>query len=126
MKPILTFALFGVVARAVSQTPLVVDSVASEISFNPPVPMNLSAIASEESFTALSHPRFPNHGVRIKKSTFCDPTVSSVYTDSCFFFSILIAISVYTGYLDVDQGAKHLFFYFFESRRDPAQGRSSI
>ncbi|KZT13130.1 alpha/beta-hydrolase [Laetiporus sulphureus 93-53] len=28
---------------------------------------------------------------------------------------------VYTGYLDVDSGAKHLFFYFFESRRDPAK-----
>ena len=27
--------------------------------------------------------------------------------------------SVYTGYLDVDAGAKHLFFYFFESRDDP-------
>jgi len=30
--------------------------------------------------------------------------------------------SVYTGYLDVDQGAKHLFFYFFESRRNPETG----
>lgn len=30
--------------------------------------------------------------------------------------------SVYTGYLDVDGGAKHLFFYFFESRRDPETG----
>ncbi|KAN0097812.1 Merops: S10.UPW [Tylopilus felleus] len=66
--------------------------------------MSLAAITSEQSFTTLSHPRFPNHSVRIKKSTFCDPTVS-----------------VYTGYLDVDQGAKHLFFYFFESRRNPAQ-----
>ena len=26
---------------------------------------------------------------------------------------------MYTGYLDVDYGAKHMFFYFFESRRDP-------
>lgn len=34
--------------------------------------------------------------------------------------------SVYTGYLDVDQGAKHMFFYFFESRRDPAKGISLI
>ena len=29
---------------------------------------------------------------------------------------------MYTGYLDVDDGAKHMFFYFFESRRDPATG----
>ena len=26
---------------------------------------------------------------------------------------------MYTGYLDVDYGAKHLFFYFFESRSNP-------
>ncbi|KAL1663142.1 Alpha/Beta hydrolase protein [Schizophyllum commune] len=62
----------------------------------------LSSLASDE-FTALTHPRFPNHGVRVQKTSFCDPTVN-----------------VYTGYLDVDQGAKHLFFTFFESRRDPA------
>ena len=34
--------------------------------------------------------------------------------------------SVYTGYLDVDYGAKHMFFYFFESRRDPANGSHHI
>ncbi|KAG6916576.1 hypothetical protein DXG01_006347 [Tephrocybe rancida] len=66
-------------------------------------PLHLSSVGSDE-FTALSHPNFPNHQVRVKKSYFCDPTVN-----------------VFTGYLDVDAGAKHLFFYFFESRRDPAK-----
>lgn len=55
-----------------------------------------------DQYSVLSHPRFPGHSVRVKKSEFCDPTVN-----------------VYTGYLDVSAGAKHLFFYFFESRRDP-------
>lgn len=55
-----------------------------------------------DKFTVVSHPRYPGHRVRIKKTDFCDPTVN-----------------VYTGYLDVDQGAKHMFFYFFESRRNP-------
>ncbi|KAI0751275.1 peptidase S10 serine carboxypeptidase [Daedaleopsis nitida] len=64
---------------------------------------SLASVASQDEFLALSHPRFPVHQVRIKKSEFCDPTVNA-----------------YTGYLDVDDGAKHLFFYFFESRRDPA------
>ncbi|KAF8075840.1 peptidase S10 serine carboxypeptidase [Lyophyllum atratum] len=63
---------------------------------------HLSLLTSDE-FTALSHPRFPNHQVRVKKS----------------HFAILRSNSVYTGYLDVDAGAKHLFFYFFESRRSP-------
>ncbi|KAL5531735.1 hypothetical protein ACEPAG_4612 [Sanghuangporus baumii] len=64
--------------------------------------MHLSSVQSTDVFTTLVHPDFPGHQVRIKKTDFCDPTVN-----------------VYTGYLDVDQGAKHLFFYLFESRRNP-------
>ncbi|KAJ3499942.1 hypothetical protein NMY22_g19436 [Coprinellus aureogranulatus] len=59
-------------------------------------------VLSETQFTALKHPLFPDHGVRIKKTKFCDGTVDS-----------------FTGYIDV--GARHLFFYFFESRSDPAK-----
>ncbi|KAI0637721.1 peptidase S10 serine carboxypeptidase [Trametes polyzona] len=72
-------------------------------TFDSPGNLSLASVASREVYTALAHPRFPGHQVRVKKSDFCDPTVN-----------------VYTGYLDVDYGAKHLFFYFFESRRDPA------
>ncbi|KAH9843002.1 Alpha/Beta hydrolase protein [Rhodofomes roseus] len=53
-----------------------------------------------DTFTVLSHPAFPRHSVRVKKSNFCDGTVAA-----------------YTGYIDVE--ARHLFFYFFESRRSP-------
>ncbi|KAL1732956.1 Alpha/Beta hydrolase protein [Schizophyllum commune] len=63
---------------------------------------SLSAL-SEHEFTSLSHPFFPNHGVRVKKTKFCDGTVNS-----------------YTGYLDISE-TRHLFFYFFESRNDPAK-----
>jgi hypothetical protein len=42
----------------------------------PTVPQSLTSITSEDSFTTLSHARFPHHSVRIKKSDFCDPTVS--------------------------------------------------
>ncbi|KAF8583990.1 peptidase S10 serine carboxypeptidase [Ramaria rubella] len=63
-------------------------------------PLNLSAVS--QHFTVLSHPRFPAYQVRIKRSNFCDPTVK-----------------VWTGYIDVDFGAKHMFFYFFESRQNP-------
>ncbi|KAI0297528.1 serine carboxypeptidase [Multifurca ochricompacta] len=59
----------------------------------------LSAIRPDQ-WTTLRHPVFPRHSVRIKQSNFCDTTVK-----------------VYTGYIDIE--AKHLFFYFFESRNDP-------
>ncbi|KAI0368897.1 serine carboxypeptidase [Pilatotrama ljubarskyi] len=55
---------------------------------------------SAEEYTTLTHPKFPRHSVRIKESQFCDGGVRS-----------------YTGYIDVE--ARHLFFYIFESRRDP-------
>ncbi|KAI0778827.1 serine carboxypeptidase [Trametes elegans] len=55
---------------------------------------------STAAYTVLRHPAFPKHSVRIKESQFCDGGVRS-----------------YTGYIDVE--ARHLFFYFFESRRDP-------
>ena len=40
--------------------------------------MYLSELGSTGEFTTLSHPRFPFHHVRIKKTKFCDPTVKFV------------------------------------------------
>jgi hypothetical protein len=34
--------------------------------------------------------------------------------------------SVFAGYLDVDDGAKHFYFHFFESRRNPDTGALSL
>ncbi|EJU04579.1 serine carboxypeptidase [Dacryopinax primogenitus] len=64
---------------------------------------SLSALSSEE-YTTLTHTQFPGYAVRIRQTTgWCDPNVRS-----------------WSGYLDVGGGAKHLFFYFFESRRSPS------
>ncbi|CAA7266369.1 unnamed protein product [Cyclocybe aegerita] len=60
---------------------------------------HLSALSTSE-FTTFGHPEFPRYGVRMKKSSFCDETVNG-----------------YTGYIDIE--ARHLFFYFFESRNEP-------
>ncbi|KAI0744981.1 serine carboxypeptidase [Earliella scabrosa] len=60
---------------------------------------DLSSLSALE-YTTLRHPNFLAHSVRIKQSRFCDGEATA-----------------YTGYIDVE--ARHLFFYFFESRRDP-------
>ncbi|GJE98981.1 peptidase S10, serine carboxypeptidase [Phanerochaete sordida] len=64
-------------------------------------PLEELSLLSSVDYTHLSHGAFPDYAVRIKKSTFCDGTAAA-----------------YTGYIDI--AARHLFFYFFESRRDPA------
>ncbi|KAH9992500.1 serine carboxypeptidase [Russula compacta] len=53
-----------------------------------------------DTWTTLRHPLFSGYSVRIKQSHFCDTSVNA-----------------YTGYIDFE--AKHLFFYFFESRNHP-------
>ncbi|KAF5347055.1 hypothetical protein D9758_011617 [Tetrapyrgos nigripes] len=63
-------------------------------------PLEDLKLLSDSQFTSLSHPAFPSYGVRVKKSKFCDGGVNT-----------------YTGYIDIE--ARHIFFYFFESRRDP-------
>jgi hypothetical protein len=83
--------------------------------------LHLRSLASE-TFVSLSHPAFPSHGVRIKRTQICNETAPSVPAIIllCLFWLNLRPLSrAYTGYLDVDGGAKHLFFYFFESRSDP-------
>ncbi|KIL59541.1 hypothetical protein M378DRAFT_169205 [Amanita muscaria Koide BX008] len=55
---------------------------------------------SSDSYTTLAHPFFPDYSLRLKKSNLCDDSVNS-----------------YTGYIDVE--ARHIFFYFFESRSNP-------
>ncbi|KAL0572049.1 hypothetical protein V5O48_009907 [Marasmius crinis-equi] len=68
-------------------------------------PIESLEYVKESGFTILRHPFFPKHSARIKKSKFCDGTVNT-----------------YTGYIDIE--ARHLFFYFFESRSDP--GRDDV
>ncbi|KAK1226684.1 hypothetical protein PQX77_010328 [Marasmius sp. AFHP31] len=65
-------------------------------------PVESLEFISESEFTIISHPLFPGHSARIKKSHFCDHTVNA-----------------YTGYIDIE--ARHLFFYFFESRSEPEE-----
>jgi len=69
--------------------------------------LNLSSLPSAD-FTILSHPMFPQHSVRIKRSHFCDPTVKWVKSLPQFNTQLTSIFSVFTGYLDFQ--ARHLFF----------------
>ena len=76
------------------------------------------------AFTRFEHPLFPRHSVRVKESRFCDgavrcvsPPRTQVYLSSRGSNLTRPASRAYTGYIDVE--TRHLFFYFFESRRDP-------
>ncbi|KAF7338843.1 Carboxypeptidase [Mycena sanguinolenta] len=91
------FAGFKPVVVEASQTVLnLAPSINAATTF---APVGTLDVLSESSFTALAHPEFPAYSVRIKKSNFCDKSVGA-----------------YTGYIDIE--ARHIFFYFFESRND--------
>lgn len=80
---------------------------------------DLGALSHDE-FTAFSHPAYPKYNVRIKRiDGFCDTT--GVRSVSRFQIgSILTFLArAFSGYIDVE--AKHLFFYFFESRSKPKE-----
>ncbi|CAE7076121.1 unnamed protein product [Rhizoctonia solani] len=54
-------------------------------------------------YERFRHSSFPGYQIRVKKPQLCDPNVKQ-----------------YSGYLDIDDD-KHLFFWFFESRANPAK-----
>lgn len=59
---------------------------------------------SEWDYVIKNELDFPNHALRLKSP-------GSLGLDS---------VKQYTGYLDIEDETKHLFFWFFESRNDPA------
>ncbi|KAF9007860.1 Alpha/Beta hydrolase protein [Cyathus striatus] len=60
-------------------------------------PLENPSTLSDVQFSVLQHPAFPKYQVRMKKTRFCDETVNT-----------------YTGYIDIE--ARHLFFWFFETK----------
>ncbi|KAG8993533.1 hypothetical protein FRB94_010711 [Tulasnella sp. JGI-2019a] len=61
------------------------------------------AVQDGITYELLTHPEFPNYQIRVRSPKLCDPDVKQ-----------------YSGYLDIDDD-KHLFFWFFESRKAPSK-----
>lgn len=80
---------------------------------------DLSSLSPSE-YTRLKHPAFPSHSVRVKQTQICEGEARcvSVYLLYLMILMTEVFCRAYTGYIDVTE-ARHLFFYFFESRRDP-------
>ncbi|KZT58121.1 serine carboxypeptidase [Calocera cornea HHB12733] len=69
-----------------------------------PAPGDPLCPLSTQEYITVAHDGFREHALRIRETTgWCDPDVRS-----------------WTGYLDINGGSKHLFFYFFESRCAPS------
>lgn len=82
-------------------------------------PMKMAALSSE-AYTVFAHDAYPKHSVRVKQlHGFCDDSVKCV--PLCFRRGRERCSRkldrAYGGYVDVE--ARHLWFYFFESRRAP-------
>jgi len=109
-----TLALLASVAWA-AQDPLIQNL----DNFSAPE-QDLSVLSSER-FTTFSHPAFPKHSVRIKQlKDLCDNKSKYVSPHSRDFTRVSMpafSCRSYSGYINVE--ARHLFFYFFESRSSP-------
>ncbi|KAG9019710.1 hypothetical protein FRB90_010980 [Tulasnella sp. 427] len=58
----------------------------------------------QNTVRVLGHPDFAGYQIRLKSPRLCDTTVKQ-----------------YSGYTDITEGDKNLFFWFFESRQNPAK-----
>ncbi|ODQ65484.1 hypothetical protein NADFUDRAFT_52072 [Nadsonia fulvescens var. elongata DSM 6958] len=67
-------------------------------------PSKLSSSRKTEWLYNVRDDEFPKHGLRVK-----DPSILGVDN-----------VKQFSGYLDIDEDKKHLFYWFFESRNDPA------
>ncbi|KAG8870237.1 hypothetical protein FRB98_001762 [Tulasnella sp. 332] len=61
------------------------------------------AIQDGITYEMVTHPEFPKYQIRVRSPKLCDPDVKQ-----------------YSGYLDIEDD-KHLFFWFFESRKIPSK-----
>lgn len=67
----------------------------------------LFSTKSSEDFEKVTSQRFSQHALRVKEN---NPEILGLDT-----------VKQYTGYLDVEDLGKHFFYWFFESRNDPAK-----
>ncbi|KAF9046673.1 serine carboxypeptidase [Panaeolus papilionaceus] len=118
MRSWLSLLLVQIVSAAVSRgAPPVLDDSNSQVVINPPYSPNADGDVTtrfrhgDHGYTQqdniiyefVTHPDFKDYQLRITEPDLCDPSVKQ-----------------YSGYLDTATD-KHFFFWFFESRNDPAE-----
>ena len=75
-------------------------------------------------FEVITSAVLPEYQIRVKESRgLCDPTVKQVSHARDYLIGYTERVTQYSGYLDISD-KRHLFFWFFESRGSPAEGKS--
>lgn len=96
LNGLLGIACFGLALATETQSILDVSKLSFAQNTSVVQSLYLSSLSSTD-YTALHHPRFPSHQVRIKKTDFCDPTVKYDSGGRRFWLSIeLSAFQVFT------------------------------
>lgn len=94
----------------VSEIESAIDEYKSDFSINkaPKSALRLPELPDTLNFEHVQLSDFESYDLRVKKNIDSDPSILGIDT-----------VKQWTGYFDINEADKHLFFWFFESRNNP-------